>query len=304
MVDDVLRRGRRFYTPAPRRGFIPSSSRPAPTGWGTAWSGPRTARTSPATTGSRSSASSSTPRRRARPTRRSPRRRPRAAAIRRLADLLRLRRRPGQAEQADRHEDLHARSSPAARARSPATTRRPRCRSATCCATSPGSCPPDRASPARSASRRSPRADLQELAHARRRLRAQHAALVLRPQGGRDRRRRPAPRAGRRADRRRVFIGLLQTDPGSYLATQPRWQPTLPSKNGTFRMTDFLTFAGRRPAVARPVDAACASHQRRCEHRRVFESIRRPFRFTRTERPREGVSVLACPGRFGGVFGG
>ena len=45
-----------------------------------------------------------------------------------------------------------------------------------------------------------------------------------------------------------VFIGLLQTDPGSYLATQPRWQPTLPSKNGTFRMTDFLTFAGVDPA--------------------------------------------------------
>ena len=33
---------------------------------------------------------------------------------------------------------------------------RPRCRSATCCATSPGSCPPARASPARSASPRSP----------------------------------------------------------------------------------------------------------------------------------------------------
>jgi hypothetical protein len=44
-----------------------------------------------------------------------------------------------------------------------------------------------------------------------------------------------------------VFIGLLQTDPGSYLATQPRWQPTLPSTNGTFRMTDFLTFAGVDP---------------------------------------------------------
>ena len=45
-----------------------------------------------------------------------------------------------------------------------------------------------------------------------------------------------------------VFIGLLQSDAGSYLATQPNWKPTLPSKNGDFRMTDFLTFAGVDPA--------------------------------------------------------
>ncbi|HEX5900955.1 MAG TPA: heme peroxidase family protein [Solirubrobacteraceae bacterium] len=45
-----------------------------------------------------------------------------------------------------------------------------------------------------------------------------------------------------------VLIGLLQTDPASYLAAQPRWRPTLPSTNGTFRMTDFLTFAGVDPA--------------------------------------------------------
>jgi hypothetical protein len=44
-----------------------------------------------------------------------------------------------------------------------------------------------------------------------------------------------------------VFIGLLETDPRSYLAVQPRWQPTLPSRNGAFRMTDFLTFAGVDP---------------------------------------------------------
>jgi hypothetical protein len=44
-----------------------------------------------------------------------------------------------------------------------------------------------------------------------------------------------------------VLIGLLQTDPGSYLATRPRWRPTLPAKSGTFRMTDFLTFAGVDP---------------------------------------------------------
>jgi hypothetical protein len=44
-----------------------------------------------------------------------------------------------------------------------------------------------------------------------------------------------------------VLIGLLQSDPGSYLATQPRWRPTLPARSETFRMTDFLTFAGVDP---------------------------------------------------------
>jgi hypothetical protein len=45
-----------------------------------------------------------------------------------------------------------------------------------------------------------------------------------------------------------VFVGLLQSDPGSYLAAQPDWQPTLPARSGTFRITDFLTFAGVDPA--------------------------------------------------------
>jgi hypothetical protein len=44
-----------------------------------------------------------------------------------------------------------------------------------------------------------------------------------------------------------VFIGLLQTDPSSWVATRPSWQPTLPAKGDTFRMTDFLTFAGVDP---------------------------------------------------------
>jgi hypothetical protein len=44
-----------------------------------------------------------------------------------------------------------------------------------------------------------------------------------------------------------VLIGLLQTDPGSYLATEPGWQPTLPSRTGAFRMADFLTVAGVDP---------------------------------------------------------
>ena len=47
-----------------------------------------------------------------------------------------------------------------------------------------------------------------------------------------------------------VFIGLLQLDPESYLSVQPDWLPTLPTQDGTpesFRMIDFLTFAGVDP---------------------------------------------------------
>jgi hypothetical protein len=45
-----------------------------------------------------------------------------------------------------------------------------------------------------------------------------------------------------------VFVGILQSDPASYVTAQPGWTPTLPSKNGSFRMTDFLTYAGVDPA--------------------------------------------------------
>src|SRR5213078_3892899 len=47
-----------------------------------------------------------------------------------------------------------------------------------------------------------------------------------------------------------VFIGLLQLDLDSYLTVQPSWIPTLPTHDGTpesFRMIDFLTFAGVDP---------------------------------------------------------
>jgi hypothetical protein len=40
-----------------------------------------------------------------------------------------------------------------------------------------------------------------------------------------------------------VIIGLLQTDPASYLSVSPTWTPTLPKAGSTFQMTDFLTFA-------------------------------------------------------------
>ncbi|GAA2622942.1 heme peroxidase family protein [Actinomadura fulvescens] len=49
-----------------------------------------------------------------------------------------------------------------------------------------------------------------------------------------------------------VFIGLLQLDRASYLAADPRWRPTLPSRSaGTFAMVDLLRFAGVDPASRR-----------------------------------------------------
>ena len=49
-----------------------------------------------------------------------------------------------------------------------------------------------------------------------------------------------------------VLIGLLQTDPASYLVQSPAWTPTLPRRDGgaggPFGMADFLTFAGVDPA--------------------------------------------------------
>ena len=41
-----------------------------------------------------------------------------------------------------------------------------------------------------------------------------------------------------------VLIGLIQSDPGSYLVQESSWTPTLTSAGSSFRMTDFLTFAG------------------------------------------------------------
>ncbi len=46
-----------------------------------------------------------------------------------------------------------------------------------------------------------------------------------------------------------VIIGLLQSDPASFLSQAPEWRPTLPTRAGgaDFRMLDFLTFAGVDP---------------------------------------------------------
>jgi hypothetical protein len=40
-----------------------------------------------------------------------------------------------------------------------------------------------------------------------------------------------------------VLIGLIETDPGSYLVAAPSWRPTLQRPGPGFRMTDFLTYA-------------------------------------------------------------
>jgi hypothetical protein len=42
-----------------------------------------------------------------------------------------------------------------------------------------------------------------------------------------------------------VFVGLLELDSGSFLASNPQWTPTLPAaKAGDFEMTDLLSFVG------------------------------------------------------------
>ena len=48
-----------------------------------------------------------------------------------------------------------------------------------------------------------------------------------------------------------VVIGLLQSDPASWLGQQPDWTPSLQRPGPDFRMTDFLTFAGVDPATRR-----------------------------------------------------
>ena len=47
-----------------------------------------------------------------------------------------------------------------------------------------------------------------------------------------------------------VIVGLLQTDPDSYLSVEPAWRPTLPTRSrdrDDFRMVDVLSFAAVSP---------------------------------------------------------
>lgn len=48
-----------------------------------------------------------------------------------------------------------------------------------------------------------------------------------------------------------VIVGLLQSDPASWVAKEPLWTPTLQNPGAGFRMVDFLTFAGVDPATRR-----------------------------------------------------
>jgi hypothetical protein len=77
-----------------------------------------------------------------------------------------------------------------------------------------------------------------------------HAALVLHPQAGRTELAGGQLLAGVGARIvAEVFLGLLGFDRHSYLALNPRWRPTRPSRTrGTFTMVDLLTFAKVDPA--------------------------------------------------------
>ena len=219
IVDDVLRTAA-ASTRRPRRGVHAGrvSDLPA-TGSGTAWSGPPTGPTWPATTASRSSASSSTPRRRpARP--RDLRGGARAPPVHRLADLLRLRRRPGQAQQADRHQiSTPLFNLPLGAIASPTTCptslpQRNLLRHLTWAALRPGGRRPSGVPRSRrpTCKTSAPRSGS-----------SQHAAVVYVLQGGRVDRGRPqlGPVGGRIVAE--VLIGLLQADPGSYLPPIRRW---------------------------------------------------------------------------------
>ena len=51
-----------------------------------------------------------------------------------------------------------------------------------------------------------------------------------------------------------VLIGLIEADPRSFLTLQPNWTPTLTGAGRSFRMKDFLTFAGVDPASRHPAN--------------------------------------------------
>ena len=254
MVDDVLRRGRRFYRPRRGEAFMPVEFQTGTYRMGHSMVRPSYRANLAGDNGQPFFGFIFDPSQEGRADPDDLRGgRARRAPVRRLADLLRLRRRRGQAEQEDRHEDLDGAVHTCRSARSRAHD-------------APTALPqrnllrhltwqlPSGQSVAR-AMGVTPlaAADLQELAplgvgferstplwyYVLKEAEVVADGLHLGPVGGRI--------------VAEVFIGLLQTDPSSYLAAQPRWRPTLPSRTGTFRMTDFLTFAGVDPGVARAV---------------------------------------------------
>jgi len=55
-----------------------------------------------------------------------------------------------------------------------------------------------------------------------------------------------------------VLIGLIKSDPASYLARKRTWTPTAGGAGGSFRMKDFLSYAGVDPASRHAVEPSRA----------------------------------------------
>ena len=55
-----------------------------------------------------------------------------------------------------------------------------------------------------------------------------------------------------------VLIGLIKSDPASYLARERTWTPTAGGAGGSFRMKDFLSYAGVDPASRHAVEPSRA----------------------------------------------
>ena len=231
----VRRPGAGRRRPAPRPPVLParararrrsrSSSRAPPTASATRWSGPRTARTSPATAAAvlrlhlrpRPGRPGSDP---GRPPRRLPRAPRRFVGWQTFFDFG-----DGQVKRNKRIDTKHldAALPPAARRDRHPTRGRPCCPSARCSARSRGSFRPARRCAGASASRGLGAGRPRRAQGLRARARALDAALVLRAQGGRADRGRAAPRAGRRPHRRR---GDRRPAPGRS-GLVPRLRPAL-----------------------------------------------------------------------------
>jgi hypothetical protein len=91
-----------------------------------------------------------------------------------------------------------------------------------------------------------------------------------------------------------VFIGLLQSDPGSYLNVQPDWQPTLPKVGSSFQMTDFLRGGGSGKPACRAAGVRLGAAAIR--PRRLRAAARRPHRPAQRQasRPLARASSRIC----------
>ena len=205
---------------------------------------------------------------------RSARRPARPAPLRRLADILRLRRHQLPAEQASRYDGLHGALHPA-----PPDHSRPGGESHFASAAQfpasrhlgnsvrTGDCgrhqriTPHAQGPIGHRAARAGRLDAALVLHPRE-AHLQEQGLQLGDVG--------ADIVGR------VFVGMLELDRNSYLSVDPRWRPTLPDRfgnvTGHFTIADLLTFAGvvdRGPGSPRATDFISPGAP---EHRGLSES--------------------------------